>query len=450
MSLLTVGLIAIFSLAYLLAKGDIFRPSVLVAMMIMAAAICNEYLAVVWEYNISLYTTVIILSAILLIVLFDYFSTLIISPKSKRIIKITTIIPSKIGYVFCAFLSTLAIILHYSYLIQAVGFQGSFALMVSTFRDSVVLEELEVGMSSLLSNCMNFSFYAGFVFLYVFINNVIASGSVRKNFYILYPTIAFCIESLFTGARGYIMYYVFAAIIYIYVLQQRKIGWKTKMSNIFLRKLIIIMVFVAILFALSATLLGRDSGDSMFIVISRYLAGGIALLNDYFDKGATHSEVFGGATFSQLYSYIYSRIGKINPALDYQQFEFRTYNGNNWGNVYTPLRRYYQDFGLIGVVIFPILFAIFFGFLYTYIKRKTPKNDIDFSLVFYGILIRSQFLYFFDDELFSDFFTPACIKNVIILYIVIFLISGKISILGRRIHLKINLRHNVYRSNYVN
>jgi oligosaccharide repeat unit polymerase len=180
---------------------------------------------------------------------------------------------------------------------------------------------------------------------------------------------------------------------------------------------------------------GKSEGSIVYN-ISVYLGGGIGLFNDYVEKGGIATPGFGVVTFVALYKFL-KQFG-FPDYTNYFQFEFRY----DWGNIYTAIRRYYQDFGMIGVIVCMTVFAIFFSYFYSVIKKDNKPHIIDLRLLIYGMMVRSICLFFADDELFVDFCTPTFIKTIIKFWIVSYLLTN-VSITKNGIKLKRNQRNYV-------
>lgn len=419
---LIVGFLFELLLAILFSKGDFFRPSVIVSGIMFAASVCSAYLAPIWKFELQDFTVIILLASVVLIIVFDYLTTLFYIPNNKTKITLEYIDVSSLILVIIICFCIFSIIWHYKYLVSAVGNMSSLSIMITRYRNMVVWGTLQTKMPSLLSRVSRLSFNFAYLSIYIFINNFIVTKSFKRNVKFLIPVILFSIESVLWGARGYIMYLIFATVIYAYVLSQRDSGWKYKLGLKYISRIVLTLSVIAILFVISGNFVGRSSYGSLFYKIALYFGGGIALLNDFFESGGIHSRGFGAATFVTMNSFLSRRFGRTDFS-EYTQFEFRSHGDYNWGNVYTAIRRYYQDFGIIGVLIFVTIFAVFFGVYYTSIKKNKYSRKVDGALLFYGVMIRAQFLFFYDDELFSDFFTPSIIVTLIELFICVFFMT---------------------------
>ena len=431
MFFLTTGFVILFAISMLITNGDIFRPSVIVLAVMVAASISACYLEQVWKFTLLPITAFLLLLSVSIIIFVDFwcYSTTRNRRTNKGIYNgCLETIDVKKGIIFLVIIfDIVTFYMHYKYLIDAVG-GGSIFSMATTYRMLTVAETLKSSMPSLLSRFIRLDQNFAFIFLYIGINNIIIKRKLKGNILYFIPVALYMLDSLLTGARGYLMYIVFAALIYSYFIMQRKTGWTYSVSRKYIKIVCVVGIVGAIIFTLIGGSLGRTQNASLLLLISRYLGGGIALFNDFLSGNPSHSNSFGAATFVTLYNFLSRRLGIDNPSLEYTQFEFRYSQGTNWGNVYTPLRRYYTDFGAYGVLILSALFALFFAVYYARLKKgQGPTNKVDFSLLYYGYFARSLFLFFFDDRLFYEFCTPSLIIYIIECYLcLIIVVSGQI------------------------
>ena len=431
MILLATGFLIEFIIAFILAKGDFFRPSVIVSGIMFTASVCAFYLESIWEFEIIWKTVILLLFPVLLMIFIDFISSLNMNFRIKSC-GISEIRVSSIVLISVVVFEIIICIWHLIYLRETVGDLGSLSLMIKTYRQSIVWGTLTNVMPSLLSRFIRIMSDFSFIFLYIFINNYIINRKIILNLKYIIPTLVYCLDSLLFGARGYILYMIFSASVYFYVLYQRSTGWKVRKGLKIVGRILTMMIISAVAFVMFAGFVGRSTSGNFFYQLSVYFGGGIALLNDFFSGGENVTNGFGSATFVTLNKFLERHFGKVNHT-EYEQFEFRSYNGYSMGNIYTPIRRYYQDFGETGVFIMVALFAVFFGVYYTKLKKKKFGNSIDFPLLYYGILIRAQFLFFIDDELFTDFLTPSVLTALFELWLCLLFIRLKIVRSGNRI-----------------
>lgn len=435
MVLLVITLLLEFFIAFISSKGDFFRPSVLVSGLMFTAAIFALYLSFIWNFEVNLEAASLIIISMLVFIIVDYFvphGHLHISSSEFKPIKVNN------GMIIAIIIFEVVVIyFHIQYLKSNFENYGTLWNMAQMYRNYIVWGSTFTQISGNLSRAIRIMQNFSFILLYVGIYNVIAGEKNKSNIFSFIPVCIYAADTLLMGARGYIMYIIFSGLTYLYVLYQRKHDWKQKYSFKVLKKICILMVIVTFAFAWLGGSLGRDNSNGAIYSIAKYFGGPIALFNDYIEKGGDTSPDFGALTFNAFYSFMSRRFGWTDYS-DINQFEFRTYNGRNWGNVYTALRRYHQDFGYFGTIIMVLILAMVFCILYR--KVKYAKNDFwgSFVLIYYGIISRAIFLFFFDDEFFNDFCTPSILMYLFGFAICLMLVykpikvkNGKITISGR-------------------
>lgn len=425
MLILIAGLLILFLISLFFTYGDFLRPSTLVSAIMFMASVCTAYLSPIWGFSLGGETVGLILGAVSVIVAVDVLVLAMYRPRRNCMpVSIPYIYVNKIVLILVILFNVVTIAWHFQYLVNSVGFAGTLSHMVTQYRQSVVYGIMENAMPGLLSRMIRICKDLAYIYVYIFVNNCLVSKNIKKNLFLLFPVVFYFVDSLLWGARGYILYVIFAAIVYVYILYQRRNGWKMKNGMKLIRKIGFFGVAVSIIFVALGNFVGRSATNGIFYRLSLYFGGGIALFDAFLKDGGATSSVPGMATFYNLFKFIDRRFG-INSFNDqYMQFEFRNGNGLVWGNVYTALRRYYMDYQTMGVILLSAGLALFFAIFYSYIRRKRKFGDIDISVLLYGIMSRSMFLFFFDDRLYMDFFTPSIVVILVELFLCVFLVTN--------------------------
>ena len=189
----------------------------------------------------------------------------------------------------------------------------------------------------------------------------------------------------------------------------------------------IIAIVLLYLFYILKNFVGRSSDKTIVEYLTSYLGGGIPCFDLFIKDPPVKSNVFGQETFYSLIEGL-KRRGIINaPAVSFHK-EFRTSNNVGIGNVYTALRDYYYDFGVLGMFIMHSIFSVFFSYLYE--KTKIKMSYI--KIIFLSILYNRMVFYMFNNMFFSsDCSISFCFKAIFI--ILLFNILMKREIWGRKI-----------------
>ena len=84
---------------------------------------------------------------------------------------------------------------------------------------------------------------------------------------------------------------------------------------------------------------------------------------------------------------------------------FFSVNSYILGNVYTPIYRYWHDYGLFGVIIIFSFISIFINYIYYYLKYTNNIGIIFFIYLYYCVPV--LFLVTFDDILLNNYMFSA-------------------------------------------
>lgn len=243
--------------------------------------------------------------------------------------------------------------------------------MLSQYGNSTLL-------SLALATCSSISNFIAFIIIYNKIN------LKKQRVGILYIIILaiYIMQLILTTGRQNFIQFATAIIAMIFILIQRK--YKNKDIN---KKLITIGISTIVLFLIVFFALGNLTNKSFLgfnRTISLYLGGSIIGLDQYLNSPKIQPTYFGENTLFGIYAAL--KMIKINVPSLYAPLEM-IFIGHDGVNIYTPLRRYIQDFSYIGMIF--IMFYI--GFIYTsvliYIRNKKYVGSliVIFAMFFYVI-----------------------------------------------------------------
>lgn len=417
LSLLTLSL---FCLAYFLFNKDFFSPSVLFCLSYFVATLCCIYNANAWGVDLDSRTMFLIIISLISFILGEALVRKTIRPKNKSgsIIQPTFIKISHFKLMLVLGLNIVLTVLLYEEIVRIANLNfSSWGNLIYNFKtNSNSLEGAEV--SGVVTQGLKVSKALGYVFLYVFINNLFSSKEKKyKNQNILYllPIAFVVIQSLLKGVRIAVITIVFAAVFltYIFMLIRKNWNWNIRMKHIITTG--VIMILICTLFYQSKDIVGRLQDDMGTIkYVTTYLGGNIELFNLYIKYGINESgnvvETMGGAVSSL------QKVGLFQDVITNQVREYRnTTTGITIGNVYGAIRDYYHDFGFIGVPICFFLLSIFVNILYCNIlKRKGDNLKSPILLIIYSTFVYA--IYFLT---FADFITAKLAIGVLIEFLFI-------------------------------
>ena len=227
------------------------------------------------------------------------------------------------------------------------------------------------------------------------------------------------LSTILTSGRSKMMKYISTTLV-IYVILMLKNGAKTLAQKN--RKIIRVVIASALvilpLFYGLLSVVGRETDSDMTDYISFYYGAEIPSLNIYLRTADSQSEIFGNETFYGIQNILYKL--KI---IDYKNIISREfiYLSGLRSNIYTSLRRYYADFGMIGVVICQAVFGFIVTKMYLFAKRKEDIRYLLFYSVFFSMLIDQVR----DDLFWTRFFAINTLYYIVVIYCMVWLTFGK-------------------------
>lgn len=210
-----------------------------------------------------------------------------------------------------------------------------------------------------------------------------------------------------SGGRSILMHFLVAYIMLYLLLKLRndRISLKT------IKRLIIIIICIFILFYAILPLLGRNSNVNFIDYITFYLGSPIPSLNTFCEANKGINPQFGSETFSSVY-YVLNKFHII----DYKKAltsEWVNFVPKLSSNVYTSLRAYYYDFGFIGLAILQFLF----GFLVTKFYLVVKQSNISLYKIIYA-----YFFYILIDQIRAEQFYSLINTSILALLIIFILL----------------------------
>ena len=265
--------------------------------------------------------------------------------------------------------------------------------------------------------------------MFVFLNNRMLHGRKRgSDHVIVIPVALSLLTSVLSTGRTYLMYQIIAFSVIACVVSYRRNGWSER-DNL---KLVGGGILAGSIFASAFLLLGEIRGSvganggeerDLLQTASLYLGGSIAALNQYVTSAreATLSpmgmdHLFGENTLFGMYSFLRTfgyNIPTLEVPLEMTHFKHGVYT-----NVYTPLRRYLQDFGFFGV--YACMFAT--GLIYGRLLRAVQRSSHALPAVIFAALYYPLVEIAIEERLFMDVLTSGTLYLTIYICVVYYLI----------------------------
>lgn len=384
--------VALLFISYWIFDKDIMHPAVFLYLFSAGAALFAFYLFNYWKlYDFGGMTTWLLVLGLSSFAVGSLFAKLnrcqYVTGRQKKanscLERSGRIFPNKIVVLLVIVLSLTTLIIFLMYYRTRIT-SSSVLSNVLEYKNSRDENDLPGYINVALKTVCAFSH----CFMYIFMHNRIRRQGRHKDFWLLIPVVIYCLISLLMANRGNILMIALSCLSAWYILYQRHIGWKKRITSIFLKKSFRIAVTVFVLFWLfkvvtrNTVLLDMSSAfDNFMTYICCYYSGGISAFDMYLKQGGTACKWWGQETFVALNNNLNTLFGTGNASTRF--LEFRSGFGYSVVNIYTSFRRFYHDFGSLGIWALSFIQGYVTSRLYYLVKRKRDCKDIDFLMVVY-------------------------------------------------------------------
>lgn len=299
--------------------------------------------------------------------------------------------------------------------------------MMSYYRGYVAYNSLAEGIPTLLTEFVKLCTALGFVSIYIFIYNSIIKRDFKRDGYLIIFILLTMIQTVLGGGRGTILWLFSTAFVASYITVMRKRNWKGYINSKYIKDGILILIVLLFGFYFLKNLIRIfNTTDSIVDYISAYAGGSIQLFDLYIKDPILPSKLVGQESFVGIYNTL-DKLGFMDIASFYpnnSNLEFRLSNGISIGNVYGAFRRYYHDFGIVGVCSLQMICSAFYHIYYNKIRTFNKSHKADFYILLYSYLTYHLFMMPIDDIFFKSFISVNCITTVILLYFVYYIMSN--------------------------
>lgn len=254
----------------------------------------------------------------------------------------------------------------------------------------------------------------GLICIFAFINNTYnCKDTVKNNMKYLLPTVIYgCIAILSTGRTLLLRIFIFALISFL-IMMYKETEWRRIRIRKILKVFIPILIGASILFYLTGRLTGKSIDREFLDYIAGYFSSGIAGLNQYMENPIRNTNgIFGENTLFGIYTILRKIINTI-PVLS-SPLEFISLPGGISTNIYTPIRRYYQDFGYAGIIII----GVFIGTMYKSFYNKMKTTSSQFRVLLFAYVFFPLVEIAIEERVFLDLLTLKTLLVVLFMYFV--------------------------------
>ncbi len=388
MSYILAGiLILLLMLAVVTSKGDIFAPETMMTAAFLFSTICSIYQLSIWDYQVSTGSVVIITSALLVAILFGLLTRGIMRQgNGSRTLDITGEHISPIprwASIFSLLIVCLTCVAT-AYQIVRIGGTGKLTDVMASYRTQTAYgTDLEDKLPGWVSQLQNVVSVIGYIYIY----NILCFGKnlrVSERFIDIMVIALSCIANMMTGGRFGTLCMAIGGMMMYWILRYR--GGESsgaKLSTVL--KILAIVIMTLATFYLVKDLVGRESDYDLVDYLTHYAGGGIVGFDMYLQNPPVPSDIFGKETFYSLINGL-RKLGVIDVPYYAIHHEFRISNGTSIGNIYTALRDYNYDFGLVGMIVLHIVFCCFMCLFYEHAKKRgTGFETITLAMVYYCV-----------------------------------------------------------------
>lgn len=299
-------------------------------------------------------------------------------------------------YAVFALLVSLGLVWYYWKFLLRYDSAKPITLAIRDFRMLMILHPGTKASTELflLFQCKKILLLTGYVFLVLYIRNVVIKRSFFSDKLLALNIFLTMVLISTDGGRAQIVGYIFSGVVLLFYYSRLYNKYEFKFSTSAVIKIFGIFLVSSIVFYLMLYMTGRLHGSfnlsKCLHHISYYLGGSIPLLDNYLTY-PINSDFFGQEVFGTLLNQL-KRWNLVDVPMYSFHWEFRP--GVYSGNTYTALRSYIHDFGYMGLVCLPFIFSICANWLY-YSTLKASRE----AIFLVGIVIYAQLSY----KIFYDF-----------------------------------------------
>lgn len=426
---LLIILILLLFLFYLLFKKEIISPSFICTALYSLSVFILLLYSNEWKVDLSLKTYAAIILALIPLAVGELFATKIAvhnSKKRKSFLYDRTesdltdgIHVGKKLIAFALIFTVITAILYYreikkiqansAYAQSVYGQAYSFLMQV---RWAKTLEGANVSyyVQQMYTICQAIANVFVYVILY---NRVYGFKKIKRNFFMYAQIILFVITSFMTTGRATMLNFVIYTFFCWVILLAKKRNWHFNNNVKVIGKSIIAGAVALLLFYLAGLLTEKSLHyDNFFDNFANYFSSSIYGLNEYLvdpHRFSPNTNFFGIHTLSGIYKGL-RKLGVKIPddivALEYIKV------GKYLSNIYTPLRRYIQDFGWLGMMF--IMFLMGYGYK-RLIWRNKHQNSSGIYVIFTAYFIFPLVFISIEERLFMDVIQMRSIYMIIYL-----------------------------------
>lgn len=297
---------------------------------------------------------------------------------------------------------------------------GGFGEMIGRYRELSALFTTDIikngqGINIIVSQMRKVCEVLCYINIFFLIKNIVDNKKDKKNIgYIIIILLGFLL-SLLTAGRMQMLIYCISAVFMFVVLKLKNYSF-LELGKKYIKKFIVFVIILVAGFYLILPLSGRSTNTNIVSYMSFYLGTSIPSLDIYLDNEVPESNFFGEETLRGIQTVLFKL--KLSDYIQPVSKEWITFEDENnqplQSNIFTSGKRYYHDFGWIGIIVCQLIFSICFSLLYLIAMDNKKAIPVIFIAMYYFIVIDQVR----DELFFADFVHINTIFKFAMLYII--------------------------------
>lgn len=301
------------------------------------------------------------------------------------------------------------------------GNPGGISAMLSYARTMSPDDDGFVQLNSILNLSLIISQSFAYIYLYIYISNHQFRTRSKNDIIYLIPVFFYFFQSILTTGRVKVL----NIIIFVLVTSLVFYKWRVKSNTKYTKKVkkvaltslaIALIVFIVLDLSLRSSIYGTDWGIAY--QLSKYIGSSIKALDIYLNNIPNISQP---ETMYNIHS-ILNRFGFefniTSNALGSVRF------GNVSTNVYTPIRRYINDYGFIGLITIQFLSGFCIQYFYNQISYRR-RNDL--GPLIYSYVVFFVFYSSFEERIFLSILSLNSVLTIILITMIWYFLVKKVN-----------------------
>ncbi len=308
-----------------------------------------------------------------------------------------------------------------------VGYKGEgISTMIKYYRNTSILFSTKyikagININIIVSQLQKIVEVICFVNIYLIVAVIFNKDTIKNRKVSLYALIVAVsiLSSLLTGGRmRLVVYAVFTAAIILFKLNQ-KYSY-VDMIKKYKKEIVIIIIVMVTSFYCALPLLGRKTDTNIIEYTTFYYGAPIPSLEKIINEDDKPA-FFGEETFRGIQNVAYKlKISDYIQPISIKWVYFYTKDKDKLSsNIYTSAKRYYHDFGYLGVILLQLINGLVLSLLYVIMKQK--KTTV--SIIFYSMYVYMAIDQVRDEHFFSNFVHINTIFKLVVLVCLMWLIK---------------------------